>query len=282
MTDHLRPVSGQQLVLFLDRIGRSLAEKPLEISSIEHSERVAALLREFGGMSFYQLLAIGPAATPERVHEGYERLARMVHPIHAPLLGLEGREDVLEVLFERATAAYTTLSYPGRRRDYDRELGPDGWVEASSAKSRSEENRDRARGFFNRASLLAEKEDYHFAVELLRDAVRIDPQAKYYLLLAQLQSKNEHWLRHAVESYHRVLELGGPDPEVEKALQRTEHRLAEIASGSPIRPPQRASTAARPVVPDPPLPGTTGYVAPRYEIETPGAVLPDDDIPDEN
>ncbi len=234
MADSLRSASPQEVALFAERIGRSLAERPLEIDVSEHRERVAALVREVGGATFYELLAVGPAASPERVHEGYERLARLVHPMHAAYLGLEGREGVLEVLFERATAAYITLSHPGRRRDYDREIGPAGWsASGTPSKSRGEENRDRARTSYNRAMALAAKEEFHFAVELLREAVRIDPQAKYYVALAELQVKNDLWLRHAADSYARALELGGPDSRVEEALQRVRRRMDGIAAGTP-------------------------------------------------
>jgi tetratricopeptide (TPR) repeat protein len=282
MPESLRPVSAQELALFSERIGRSLAERPLEITVGEHRERVASLLREVGGATFYQLLSVGPAASPERVHEGYERLARLVHPMHAQYLGLEGMEGVLEVLFERATAAYITLSHPGRRRDYDREIGPEGWMEATDPQQRGEQNRDRARGYYNRAVGFAAKEEYHFAIELLREAVRLDPQAKYYLQLAELQTKNEHWLRHAADSYQRVLELGGPDPQVEEALARVRRRMGEIAAGSPIRDRERAGAggAAPPGLPDLP-PGANPLAPPtRYEIEA-DLPAPDDDLPPE-
>ena len=277
MPDHLRPVSAQELALFSERIERSLAERPLEINVSEHRERVAALVREVGGASFYQLLAIGPAASPERIHEGYERLARLVHPAHAPYLGPEGMEGVLEMLFERATAAYITLSHPGRRRAYDQELGPEGWAESADVRNRGEENRDRARGYYKRAEAFAAKEDYHFAIELLRDAVRMDPQAKYYLLLAELQTKNEHWLRHAVASYERVLELGGPEPQVEEALARVRRRMEEIAAGAPLRSRERTATgAARQVVPEEAPSTTSSTQQLRYEIGSDLSLRPDD------
>jgi tetratricopeptide (TPR) repeat protein len=304
MTDSLHAVTPHELALFSERIARSLAERPLELGAEEHRERVAAMLREVGGATFYQLLSLGPTASPEKVHEGYERVARLVHPSHAPALGLEGREGVLEVLFERATAAYVTLSHPGKRRDYDREIGPAGWPETVTGKSRAEENRDRARGYFNRATAFAAKDDFHFAIELLREAVRIDPQAKYFVLLGDLQTRNQHWLRHAVESYARALEIGGPDPQVEEAILRVRQRMADLAAGRAPQddwraagtPAGAAGNGARPgQAPEAPAVddaarrpsgslhplSRTGVV--RYEIEADGspAPSPDDLPPDE-
>ena len=295
MPDPLRPVTPHELALFSERIGRSLAERPLEVGVPEHRERVAALVREVGGASFYQLLAVGPTATPEQVHEAYERIARLVHPIHAPYLGLQGREGVLEMLFERATAAYVTLSHPGRRRDYDRDIGPAGWADVTPGKGRAEENRDRARGYFNRATGFVAKEDYHFAIELLREAVRIDPQAKYYVALAEAQTKNRHWLRHAADSYLKALELGGPDPQVEEALATVRRRMDDLAAG--ILPPEPAAggngaradrpTGASPTAAGSPAAGAGVGPAPhplsstmiRYEIEADGSAAPDPDPP---
>jgi curved DNA-binding protein CbpA len=292
MSDSLHPITPHELALFSERIGRSLGERPLDIDVAEHRERVAALVREVGGDTFYQLLAVGPTASPEKVHEGYERVGRLVHPSHAPYLGLEGREGVLEVLFERATAAYVTLSHPGKRRDYDREIGPAGWPETGTSKSRAEENRDRARGYFNRAAAFAAKDEVHFAIELLREAVRIDPQAKYFLLLGDLQTRNQNWLRQAADSYARALEIGGPDPQVEEAMARVRQRMADIAAGRAPRELERTATGngskpTQPQAADPkrgtsstPLRPTTGMV--RYEIESDGSpALPDDPPPEE-
>jgi tetratricopeptide (TPR) repeat protein len=294
MADSLHAVTPHELALFSERIARSLGERPLEIGVTEHRERVAAMVREVGGATFYQLLSVGPTASPEKVHEGYERVARLVHPSHASSLGLEGREGVLEVLFERATAAYVTLSHPGKRRDYDREVGPAGWPESAPGKSRAEENRDRARGYFNRASTFAAREEVHFAIELLREAVRIDPQAKYYVLLGDLQTRNQNWLRQAADSYARALEIGGPDPQVEAAMARVRQQMADIAAGiapQPAAPVGRAAGTPAGAAGNGARPGQAPASSPhplgqsgalRYEIDADGSPVPFlDDLPPE-
>src|SRR6185369_6686467 len=114
-------LSEEELRLFSDRIAASLAQRPVYLAVPVHRERVAELLRQVGEASFYDLLGVDPAAPALKVHEGYERTARLVHAAHAERLGLAGREGVLEVLFERVTEAYLTLSNPDRRKRYDRE-----------------------------------------------------------------------------------------------------------------------------------------------------------------
>jgi tetratricopeptide (TPR) repeat protein len=224
-------LSPQELSLFSERIARSLRQQPLDLDGEEHRELVAGLVRDLGEASHYRLLALGPSASGQKVQEGYERLARLVHPANARRLGLEGRERVLELLFERVTQAYLTLSHHARRQEYDRTLTPEERSHEPAAKPRAEENRERARSYYNRSRVLAASEEYHFAIELLREAVRVDPQPEYYALLGDMQAKNVFWLRHAAESYAKALQLGGPDPKVAAALERVRERMAEGEAG---------------------------------------------------
>jgi tetratricopeptide (TPR) repeat protein len=219
MSDHRRSLSDDEQRLFATRIAKSLAEQPLTIDPSAHRERVAGLLRQMGGLSHYDLLAIGPTAPAPEIHQAYERLARLVHPDNAARLGLGGKESVLEVLFERATQAYLILSHPERRKDYDRELGPET-TRGGQAPTRAEANRNRARQLFTRASALAASEEYHFATELAREATRIDPRAEYFALLGDLLAKNERWRLQAVECYTRALALGGPADVLTASLQQ--------------------------------------------------------------
>ena len=73
---------------------------------------------------------------------------------------------------------------------------------------------------YRRAQLMVAREDFHFAVELLQQAVRVDPQAKYYLLLARCQTRNPKWIQKAVASYGRALQLAGDDLEIRLELAR--------------------------------------------------------------
>jgi hypothetical protein len=221
--------SPEELRLFSERIHRSLLERPLELDAAGHREKVAGLLRQLGDLSHYQLLAVAASAMTPEVHEGYERVARLVHPVHAQRLGLDGREGVLELLFEHATQAYLVLTHPERRKEYDRDLDPEAWARPGGHKPRAEELRERARGYFNRALSYAAAEDFHFGVELLREAVRLDPRAEYFALLGELQAKNSNWLHHAADSYRQALAIGGADPAVEAALQRVQDRMAGVA-----------------------------------------------------
>jgi len=234
-------LSEEELRLFTAKIARRLSERPLDLDPASHRERVAGLLRQAGEASFYQLLGIVPTAATQEVHEAYDQIARLVHPVNAARLGLVGREAVLEMLFERITHAYLTLFQPDRRKAYDRELSPKAWSAAWAPAQgrRREEVREIAQSFYERAAALAEAEDFHFAIELLQQAVRADPRPEFYALLGKLQAKNPRWLRAAAESLRRAVELGARDPELPAALQEIQQRLE---SGEALQ--QEATAAA--------------------------------------
>jgi curved DNA-binding protein CbpA len=259
--------SDEELRLFLERIERRLEEEPPALSPAAHREQVAALLRQSGESSFYEMLSLLPTATVLEVHEAYDRVARLVHPQNARRLGLEGREGVLEVLFERVTAVYLTLSQPDRRKRYDRDLGPDLWKAAGApaAGQRKEEAREVARRYYERAMELAVADDYYFAIELAQQAVRIDPRPEYHALLGRLQARNPLWLRSAAENLRKALDMGARDVELPAVLQSVIDRLeageAAAAAGTAAPGRKRDDPEVRVLDPDAtgeidlPLPG---------------------------
>lgn len=205
--------AGQQEVLspkmvrtFLDRIGADLERDPLELSSEEHRNMLADLLGRLGELDHYSLLEIDPRASTDIISAAYNRLARRVHPRHAQHLGLEGKEEAVQVLFERATEAYLILSDPRRRASYNTvagiQTGP-----AVGVEQRQAEKRDLARQHYRRAAICLSEMDYSLAVDLLREAARLDPQPEYFARLALAQSKNPHWRPQAIRSFERAVEI---------------------------------------------------------------------------
>ena len=64
-------------------------------------------------MDFYVILGLEPGASPAEIKRAYRRLARRYHP------GINPGDRAAEVLFQRISDAYETLSDPDRRRRYD-------------------------------------------------------------------------------------------------------------------------------------------------------------------
>lgn len=211
-----------------DRLARELAEEPIGFEPETHRAMVADLLARVGGVNYYELLEIPPSAPGEEVHAAYERLARLVHPANARRLEIEGKEEALRILFEQATRAYLVLSDPERRRVYNqRQLIELAATERTGAE-RQTERRELARQHFERAATLAAASEFHFAIELLQEASRIDPRSEYLVALGRLQERNPNWRRRAVESYRSALELDPDSAEVRFALGRLYEELEEL------------------------------------------------------
>jgi DnaJ-like protein len=224
-------LTDEEYRLFSERIGRGLVERPLAVQPREHREQVAELLKQLGEATFYHLLGIDPGSGNREVHESYERVARLVHPSHARRVGLEGREGVLKLLFERVTLAYLTLSDTDRRKAYDREVGPARWTALRATRASKDEE---ARRCLEQARSLAVAEQFHSAIELLRRSVFLSPTVEAWSLLGLLQAKNPQWLDEAAESLERAVDLGTSDPEVARALEEVREKLG--AGGKPAPP----------------------------------------------
>jgi len=223
-------LDGALLDRFSTRIAESLERQPLQMETEDHRQRIASLLGRLGGMTYYELLGIGIAASSEEIHDAYSELARVVHPCHADSLGFQGKEGSMQLLFEKATEAYLTLNDRDRSRRYLREIGSPGDLPGRqpTAEVRREEVVEIAEENYRRAKAMVAREDLHFAVELLQQAVRVDPKAEYYVLLGRCQARNPRWLQKAVASYGRALQLEGEDLEIRLELASILEAAGEI------------------------------------------------------
>jgi len=243
-------VSPKILKLFRKRIGEELETSPVGLPVEEHRALVADFVGRLGELDLYQLFGLEPGATSEEIHAAWERLAHRVHPSHARRLGFEGKEDVLEVLFERAVEAYFVLSDPRRRSSYHTLAGITIGREVDP-KKRREEKRHHAEELYRQGLSYYSRADYSTAVDLLKEASRIAPKAEYLARLAQAQAKNPKWERHAVDSYHRAAQLAPDDPaihagfgEMLEALGRVAEARAEYRATLEIMPDHPGARAA--------------------------------------
>ena len=165
------------------------------------------------------MLGIEPGTDAREISTAYNQLASIVHPSHARQLGLEGKEEGMRVLFERATEAYLVLSDPRRRASYHTMAGINIELEIDTQK-RHQEKRDLARQNYLRAARCLDMMEYSTAIDLLKEAVRMDPQAEYFARLGIAQSKNPNWLAQAVVNFERAIEISPDDTGIRVAFAK--------------------------------------------------------------
>lgn len=208
-------LNPELLQRFSDRVFESLERKPLELERREHQKGLADLLARAGSLNHYEYLDIPESASEADIHDAYMERARLVHPSHVEHLSLEGLSGVPELLFERATLAYLTLSDEARRLAYHVEIGltPANSGPVTVGEERREEEEEMAHRNYMLARGMAEEGEYFQAIELLYTTTRISQKPEYFSLLGQCQSQNPKWRRKAIQSYARAIELDPTDDE---------------------------------------------------------------------
>jgi len=223
---------GSELVERLsERIADSLEKEPATLATDEHRELLRNLLGRMGDMTFFELLAVSPQSEVDEVHRAFMELGRMVHPMHADRLALAGGERALGLLLERATEAYFTLSDSERRAEYFEKVGPLEISEedAATVEERQEERKMVAQRNFQLAKNLADRQEFHAAIQLLEQAVRTAPESQYLALLAECQSYNPRWLDRAVQNMTRAVELRPEDGSLRLRLGTLLERRGDMA-----------------------------------------------------
>ncbi len=224
-------LSPKLLETFSQRIARELEEEPVDLAAEPHRRDIAGLLGKLGGVNHYELLGVGLRANDDELFVAYKDLARKVHPQHAQRLGFDGKDEALQVLFERVTEAYLTLSEPKRRASYNTIAGIHLDVQVDAGQ-RAREREVIARQNYRRAAISMDEMDYSQAVELLKEAARLDPRAEYYGRLGQAQWKNPNWRHHAIESYRQAVELDPDDVGVRFGLATSLEEMGKVEEAS--------------------------------------------------
>ncbi|MEZ5331410.1 MAG: DnaJ domain-containing protein [Thermoanaerobaculia bacterium] len=224
-------LSDKRLERFSGRIAATLEDRPFDLPPDEHRERIGELLAGLGERNFFDLLDVDPMAEEAEVHRAYTELARLVHPSHAEALAVKGGAPALEVIFERATEAYLTLSDPDLRARYRQRLESMGWrPEAPTGIARDEEKRREARREFLIAERLVADGRFHDAVQLLEQTVRMDREPRYLALLGHCLGRNPHWTQEAINCYVEAVQA---EPHV--VDYRRELGLLFERAGAPVR-----------------------------------------------
>jgi curved DNA-binding protein CbpA len=123
--------------------------------------------------SHFELLGVSEGASAQEVNTAYVRLLRQFHPDRMAAAGLRDIGAVAERTVARLGEAYAVLNDPKRRAEYaaqrsGKPVPPSGaaLIEAETA--------------FRKGEVFLKKADHAHAIEMLADAVRINPGEPYY------------------------------------------------------------------------------------------------------
>jgi tetratricopeptide (TPR) repeat protein len=192
-----------------ERIRDDLDESPPTRDSQLLRREIGALLPKAGAVGLYEYLGVSVGATTGEVTAAFIDLGRRIHPSLHGWVDLP--EAVLRLLFEHAAHAYLVLSDPVRRKEYDREHPTTPEPELRSEEELAEVRREMARRSFRRAQSLMRAEQYHYVVELMREAVQWDPRPEALALLAEALAKNPLWREAALENLQHAARLAPND-----------------------------------------------------------------------
>ncbi|MGD2114120.1 MAG: DnaJ domain-containing protein [Acidobacteriota bacterium] len=204
--------------------------------------------------NYYDVLGVSRDASDREIRQRFKELARKSHPDRFE--GEEKREA--ERTFQELTEAFNVLTHPERRRTHDAGLTqPGGRRAGGESAPGAGDSGDRARlvrAYLARGVQAYKEGQYGSAIESFDRATEVDPknpQAWYNLALTC--SRQNRLLRRAIdaieqacelepmkisyrklagklcvqaglgsraeEHYRQALSWGGPDPEIERALE---------------------------------------------------------------
>jgi len=172
-----------------------------------HAEIVRNTYRRVDWLTHYELLGIGPEATPEEIQQAYFERSRSFHPDLHHRADLADCEKELSTVFERLKTAHDTLSDPEARAKYDASLtAPTDLVMDTSSDPRA--RTEMAAKNYARARELIEQKDFHPAVEMLREAIHFVPDnAEYRFCLGQVELQNANWIERGLENLMEAARL---------------------------------------------------------------------------
>jgi curved DNA-binding protein CbpA len=217
--------------------GSPSTNSPEELRPAQHRFLLKDFYRRIDWLDHYELLGVAPGASGVEIREAFRRRASLFDPAWRARPDLADCRRELTALSARLRAAFDVLSDPQGRARYDAELRDEKLarigIKPPSEEVRREARRELAEASYQRARVLSSRRDFSPAVEMLEQAVRLDPDnAQYMFLLATIELKNRFWRQSGIEHLEQAARLAPGRPEIAAALAqayRDAGRLAEAA-----------------------------------------------------
>ena len=130
------------------------------------------------GADYYALLGVAPTSSPDEIRKAYFNVARQLHHDRLTALGIADDGHVAHKVFAQLNTAFSTLSDPKRRAEYDQVLGRGGEGAMRDEQQRAEELAQRifqAEEAYKKGELALKRDDLGTAIAELQRAIELNP-----------------------------------------------------------------------------------------------------------
>jgi curved DNA-binding protein CbpA len=154
--------------------------------TVDRRREVMEKVRSMENADFYQVLGLEVGSDPSMVQAAFLQLAKAWHPDRLPLVLSELKPEVTKI-FARMTEAHQILSNAKNRAEYDKLRAGGG---NTDDEQRKVQEVLRAAAAFQKAEVLAKREDWAQALKFAEQAFQGDPeQAEYAALYAWIAAR---------------------------------------------------------------------------------------------
>lgn len=174
------------------------AHRTDHVSEQSFHNAVQALYERSGTMSYYEILGVDQQATGDEIKKAFVALTHQFHPDKHHAKDSDDLGKKLNVIFSSITEAYSTLSQPAKRQQYDRDLVE----QASRAATANLTKEQRAEILCADGHEKMQERQYEEAERLFSQAIYLDgSNPVYHYSLARVYIENRQFTEGA-----RILE----------------------------------------------------------------------------
>lgn len=186
------------------------SQQPAPSTPPEMADRRAQIMqkvRDLESADFYQVLGVEPGSEASVIQNAFLQLAKQWHPDRLPSALSDLKPEVTRV-FARMTEAHQILSHPKNRAEYDKLRSGGGNTDEEQAQVQEVL---RAATAFQKAEVLARREDWAQALKWAEQAYRGDSeQAEYAALYAWVAARQPDRVQNGtfddlIEILHRAV-----------------------------------------------------------------------------
>jgi CheY-like chemotaxis protein len=202
--------------------GEILEEKRGKKTDPETKKMIEDMYSKCEQLGHYEVLGVKADAPPAEIKAAYYEAVKKYHPDVHPHLGDASLKDKLDYIFSYLSVAYSTLSSPEKRREYDKVL--------ALKPARLAAVKDKARSAFEEGRNYLSEKNYQGAEHFFKVAIYYDATISEYHYHYGLTLVKQNKFREAEKEFEGALRL---DPHNARYL--TELGLVFLELGYPLR-----------------------------------------------